>query len=93
MKRDLIPSSLFLRAVKKALKKNLISPSELEQALSLLQDDMFNHKLKTHKLHGNLIGSFASSNNYEIRIIFQIVLQNEKEYILLETIGNHDEVY
>jgi mRNA-degrading endonuclease YafQ of YafQ-DinJ toxin-antitoxin module len=57
--------------------------------------DVFHPILKTHKLHGELEGLYASSIDYENRIIFSIVENNEtkeKDIILID-IGKHDEVY
>ncbi len=58
-----------------------------------MEENIFNSSLKSHKLSGDLSGSWACSAGYNLRIIFSIVNSEGKEAILLETIGTHDEVY
>jgi len=48
--------------------------------------------LKTHKLKGELAGSWACSAGYDLRIVFEFVQHEGNEAILLQTIGTHDEV-
>jgi mRNA interferase YafQ len=93
MKRVLLSTNVFTNAAKKAVKKDARVADELKIALELLTEDMYNSRLKTHKLKGNLKGSMACSIGYQLRLIFKIVRYQEKEAILLETIGTHDEVY
>lgn len=59
----------------------------------LLSEDAFHPKLKTHKLKGNLEGSWACSSGYDLRIVFEFVASEGSEAILLQTLGTHDEVY
>jgi len=61
--------------------------------LELLAQDAFHPKLKTHKLKGQLAGSWASSAGYDLRVVFQFVQHQGVEAILLESLGTHDEVY
>ena len=51
--------------------------------------------LHTHKLKGNLSGSWACTVDFEYWIVFEFVLdpENGEETILLEALGTHDEVY
>ncbi len=51
--------------------------------------------LKTHKLHGKLIGLWACQVEYDCRIVFAFEKEpdNEKDLIVLVDIGKHDEVY
>ena len=65
----------------------------IRDALAQLSADAFHPTLKTHKLKGNLAGSWACSVEYDLRIVFEFVEHEEAEAILLETIGTHDEVY
>ncbi|MBU2444937.1 MAG: hypothetical protein KJ666_05115 [Bacteroidetes bacterium] len=55
----------------------------------------FNPKLKSHKLKGALEGSWACSVDYNLRIVFDIVKnqQTNQDEILLIDIGTHEEVY
>jgi len=51
--------------------------------------------LHTHKLKGDLAGSWACTVDFEYRIVFEFVPdgKTQKEVILLEAVGTHDEVY
>jgi mRNA-degrading endonuclease YafQ of YafQ-DinJ toxin-antitoxin module len=84
---------MFLRAARKALKKDPALAQDIGSALELLEEDAFAPRLRTHKLKGNLAGSWACSAGYDLRIIFSFVEQRGAEAILLETLGTHDEVY
>jgi len=56
-------------------------------------DDAFHAALKTHKLKGELEGSWACSAGYDLRLIFEFVQHEGAEAIHLQTMGSHDEVY
>ena len=75
------------------LRKKPALASDVHEALTLLETDVFHPYLRTHKLTGNLQGSLACSAGYDLRIIFSLVKHQGKEAILLETIGTHDAVY
>jgi len=49
--------------------------------------------LKTHKLKGDLEGSWACSLGRDLRVVFAFVQHEGKEAILLQSLGTHDEVY
>jgi addiction module RelE/StbE family toxin len=66
---------------------------DLRATLELLAEDAFDPRLKTHKLKGDLSGSWACSLGYDLRIVFQFVDHEGAEAILLQTVGTHDEVY
>ena len=88
----------FIKSAKSIIKNNSVLANELSQTLIQLSNDPFDSQLKTHKLKGNLAGSYACRVNYEIRIIFQIVNETNEtgeiiEKILLEAVGTHDNVY
>ncbi len=89
----LIRSSAFVRAAKHLLKKHPQFAKDLRVALDLLSEHVFDPKLKTHKLKGDLEGSWSCSAGYDLRIIFQFVQHQDSEAILLQTVGTHDEVY
>jgi addiction module RelE/StbE family toxin len=93
VKRALIPSPAFLRAARKAAKKDPPLAQYIGTALELLEADAFDARLRTHKLKGKLEGTWACSAGYDLRILFSFVQQEGAEAILLETIGSHDEVY
>lgn len=93
MKHALLRSSAFVRAAKKAVKKNPEITPELKGSLRLMGADIFHPKLHTHKLTGRMEGSWAVNVGYDRRIIFSFVQQDGKEAVLLESFGTHDEVY
>ena len=93
MKRMLIRSSAFVRAARRLLKKYPQLAEDLRVALDTMSKDVFDPKLKTHKLKGDLEGSWSCSAGYDLRIIFQFVQHGGSEAILLQTVGTHDEVY
>ena len=93
MKRALLRSNTFVRAAKSFIKRHPHCKDDLQDTLLLLSEDAFNPKLKTHKLKGDLLGSWACSVGYDLRIIFEFVDFENTEAILLQTLGSHDEVY
>jgi len=70
MNRLLIKSSAFVRTAKRVLKKNPNLAVDIQATLELLAEDAFHPSLRTHKLKGNLDGSWACSVAYDLRIIF-----------------------
>ena len=88
-------SSSYKRAFKKAVKNNPAIKDQILNTMSLLQENPFNPKLKSHKLKGILEGAWACSINYEMRIIFKYVIKpvSDETEILLIDLGSHDEVY
>jgi addiction module RelE/StbE family toxin len=80
----------FKRTYKKKLKKYPEIKQQLSDALKLFIQDPFHPILKTHKLGGPLKGNYAFSLGYDLRVIFKFL---NKEEVLLETIGTHEEVY
>jgi addiction module RelE/StbE family toxin len=93
VKRQLLRSSAFVRAAKRLLEKHPNSEGAFYQALTLLAEDAFHPKLRTHKLKGKMQGSWACSAGYDLRIVFDIVQHDGSEAILLLTVGSHEEVY
>jgi mRNA-degrading endonuclease YafQ of YafQ-DinJ toxin-antitoxin module len=75
------------------VKKNPEAAPTLQAALESLAADAFHAALKTHKLKGELAGSWACSAGYDLRIVFEFVQHEGAEAILLQTVGTHDEVY
>ena len=93
MKRLLLPSTAFIRSSRRFACKHPQLARELRLALELLAEDAFHPQLKTHKLKGKLVGSWACSAGYDLRVIFQFVKHKGQDAILLEGVGSHDEVY
>ena len=65
----------------------------LQAAFAAPAEDAFQPAPLTHKLKGELAGSWACSAGYDLRIIFAFVPHEDAEAILLQTVGTHDEVY
>ncbi len=93
MNRALVRSTAFVRAARRAIKKRPHLAEDLRSTLELLSVDAFYPRLRTHKLKGDLEGSWACSAGYDLRIIFEFVQHEGVEAILLQTVGTHDEVY
>lgn len=93
MKRQLLRSSAFVRAARRLLEKQPDLETAFYQALTLLAEDVFNPKLRTHKLKGKLQGSWACGAGYDLRIVFDIIQHDGSDAILLLTVGSHEEVY
>jgi mRNA interferase YafQ len=93
MSFTLVRTSAFIRAAKRFVKRKPSVATELERALLQLHEDPFHPSLKTHRLKGDLSGSWACSAGYDLRIIFSFLKQQKSQAILLETVGTHDDVY
>lgn len=79
-------SPAFFKALKKLPKSQLKSLKRQEE---IFRQDVFDRRLKTHKLKGQLKDFYSSSVSYHWRIVFHI---EEEETIVLDSIGTH-EVY
>ena len=73
MRRVLLQSAVFVRAARRLVKKNPEAAASLQATLVALAEDAFQPALKTHKLKGELAGSWACSAGYDLRIVFQFV--------------------
>jgi addiction module RelE/StbE family toxin len=93
VKRLLLKSSSFIRSAKRTVKKDPRLAKDIQVTLELMSENVFHPRLKTHKLKGNLEGSWACSAGYDLRIVYEFVQREGTEAILLETVGTHDEVY
>ena len=89
----LLRSNIFIRNARKIVKKKPFLAQNIRETLDLLCVDPFQPRLRTHKLKGELKDSYACSVGYALRIVFKFVEYEQKQAILLESIGTHDEVY
>ena len=89
----LIRSSAFVRAARKHIRRHPEHASDLFEVFTQLAEDPFHPSLRSHKLTGTLVGSWACSAGYDLRVVFKIVKHAGKSAILLEALGTHDEVY
>ena len=92
---ELVWSSAFTRALKRRLRCQPDLRSSIEKTLRQLATDPFHPTLHSHKLKGDLIGTWACSVAYDLRIIFEFIenVETGEEEILLLAVGTHDEVY
>ncbi|MGK7927568.1 MAG: type II toxin-antitoxin system YafQ family toxin [Spirulina sp.] len=92
---NLIVSSSVKRALKATVKKHPKLQERIAEKLNLLSSEPFNPILRTHKLKGDLAGSWSCTIEYDCRVLFDFVKNEEtgEEEILLIDIGTHDEVY
>jgi mRNA-degrading endonuclease YafQ of YafQ-DinJ toxin-antitoxin module len=65
--RTLIWTNTFVRALKKVNRTHPHSRQDIEETLRLLVADPFAPQLETHKLKGNLTGSWACSAGHDLR--------------------------
>lgn len=93
MKRQLLPSSAFVKTSRRIAKRQPEALEDISQALTMLAEDAHHPSLRTHKLKGKLRASWAASAGYDLRIVFQFVTHEGKEAILLCAVGTHDDVY
>ena len=93
MKLAWTPKSI--RAFKRLIRKNPQLRSSVAKTLSQLEKDCFDPSLKTHKLTGDLANVWSCSIDYQNRILFEFIKDEETNdnAILLLNIGSHDEVY
>jgi mRNA-degrading endonuclease YafQ of YafQ-DinJ toxin-antitoxin module len=84
LKRLLLPTTAFIRSGQRLVRKQPRAATELQMALALLAEDAFHPQLKTYKLRGKLIGSWACSaayalGNFLIRDSLRRLLQRKNE--------------
>ncbi len=93
--RTLVWSAAFLRAFRRAVRKDPELKTRVERTLGQLADDPFDPRLHSHKLKGQLLGVWACTVDYHNRILFEFVQNRDsaEEEILLLTMGTHEEVY
>ncbi len=93
--RKLVWDSSFRRALKVRTRNDRDLQERILDTLDELVVDPFQPKLKTHKLKGRLDGLWASTVEYDCRIIFLFAPdpQGGEDVIVLVDLGSHDEVY
>ena len=62
----------------------------LKKQLTIFKEDVFDRRLKTHHLKGNLKEYYAFSINDSDRIVFKIIEDNSVYFI---DVGSHDVCY
>lgn len=91
----LLWSSSFVLSLKRKTRRQPGLRDRVEQTLRRLSEDPFHPLLHTHKLTGQLSGTWACNVGYDVQILFEFVQNPEsgEEEIFLLTVGSHDEVY
>jgi addiction module RelE/StbE family toxin len=87
----LTKTDFYSKKEKTFLKKHRDLLDKYKETLKKLELNPFDASLKTHKLKGDLKKFYACSVNYDYRIVFIILIQDD-EIILLD-VGTHDDVY
>lgn len=87
----IVTTNLFLRRLRKFLKKHPELRERFTQVVDGLAVDPFDPRLRYHQLSGRLHGLQAVSLTDSYRLVFTVII-TEQEIILLD-IGSHDEVY
>jgi mRNA-degrading endonuclease YafQ of YafQ-DinJ toxin-antitoxin module len=82
LNRTLLRTDPFIRAAKRYIKKHPEKADKIQQALEQLAKDAFHPTLKTHKLKGEMEGSWACSAGHDLRIIFSFITHKDNEAIL-----------
>jgi mRNA interferase YafQ len=93
VKRSLVETTSFLRAARRIVKRCPELVESMNSTLEKLANDAFDPSLKTHKLKGELAGSWSCSAGYDLRVVFEFIQHEGSEAILLHSVGTHDEVY
>lgn len=94
--RQIAWSPKSLRAFKRVVRQNPQLRPLIAATLDQLAADPFHPTLKTHKLSGDLVGTWACSIDYSYRILFEFVpapTEGEADAVLLLNLSNHDDVY
>ena len=95
MRRGLVETPGFARALRKFAGRDRKRQDCVAETLLRMGADVFDPRLKTHGLSGDLAGRYACSCGYDCRIVFAVVKSptTRSENILLLEVGTHDEVY
>jgi len=96
MNRLLVQTPAFMRAAKRFLKRHPEALESVATTLELMENDLFDPRLRTHKLKGELEGSWACSGGYDVRIVFRLARSTadpSPEVVELLAIGRHEDVY
>jgi addiction module RelE/StbE family toxin len=85
-----------LRTFNRMIRQNPQLRPLIEKTLERLSEEPFHPALRTHKLAGDLAGTWACSIDYSYRILFEFIAHPDgqgEDAILLLNLGSHDDVY
>jgi mRNA interferase YafQ len=91
--REIVETPRFRRAFRRFVRNNPALRKRIGQILQRMSEDVFAPALGAHKLSSELYGLMACSCRYDCRVIFSIEQVENREVIMLYTLGTHDEVY
>ena len=83
-------SSSFKRAFKKRIEGRKDLEGKFWKRVEIFQSNLFDSRLRTHKLSGELKEFWSFTVEYDVRVVFQFAAKNRA---LFTDIGTHDEVY
>ena len=83
-------SAQFRRGYKHIIKGNPELESIFRERLAVFVNNPREPSLGTHKLKGKLNANWAFSLTHKLRVVFSYV---RSDFVVLEGIGSHDEVY
>jgi len=87
----LIETSVYIKKLKKFLKKHPNLMKKYEKTIFLLEQNPFHPSLRLHKLEGEMKEFYSISIDMEYRIIIDFIVVDKK--IFLINIGHHNEIY
>ena len=87
--RTLAPTEAFDRKLIRFVKRHPELAEKVQEILRLLENDVRYPSLKTHKLHGSMSDSYGCNINHQYRVVFSY----NENFVYLESIGSHDDVY
>lgn len=93
MRRRVLTTPGFERSARRFAKLHPHAANLFEETLNRLAEDVFDPRLRTHKLKGELKGCWSARGGHDLRFVFEIVVVDGVETILLRSVGTHDEVY
>ncbi len=88
-RRNIAYDNSFHKQFKKVVKNNKELEKKIISILEMLQVDIFDSKLATHKLSGELKKYYACKISFNLRILFY----TDDDFVYLIDIGSHDDVY
>lgn len=89
MSRKLYATPTFDRMAREFIAKHSYLVNKFHEVLKRLSNDIFDPKLKTHKLHGPLKDFYACRVSYDQRIVFSF----NDDCVTLRSVGSHNDVY
>jgi len=63
---------------------------KLQKKIKIFKNNIFDKRLRAHKLKGNLKEYYVFSINYKDRLVFKLI---DEETVYFIDIGDHDTVY